>query len=89
MNIKKKIQERGFTLQEVAQQMSKTVDGESVQGITQAALSRIINGNPTLGKLTEIASIIGCSVSELLAEEGTQSSCPHCGQKIRIQINPT
>ena len=38
-------------------------------GIPQASVSQIINGNPTLAKLQEIASIIGISVSELLSDE--------------------
>lgn len=61
MNIKAKIKERGFTLERVASLMTPPV--------TKGTLSQIVNGNPTLNKLREIASIIGISVSELIADE--------------------
>lgn len=60
MDIKKVIKKHGWTLEKVASKMN----------ISQPSLSSIINGNPTLNKLQEIASIIGISVSELLADEG-------------------
>ena len=66
MDIKRVIKSKGWTLAGVGSQM-KRPNGEI--GIPQASVSQIINGNPTLAKLQEIASIIGISVSELLSDE--------------------
>ena len=85
MNIKEQIQKRGFTVSQVAALMTNK-NGE--KGITQSSLSQIINGNPSLDKLREIASIIGLSVSELLQDEKDSLSltCPHCGKDISIKV---
>lgn len=61
---------------------------ESKVGVSQGSLSTILNGNPTIDKLQEIASIIGVSVSELVADEKDASNtiiCPHCGEKIVLE----
>lgn len=82
MSIKEQIQKRGFTVSQVAALMTNK-NGE--KGITQSSLSQIINGNPSLDKLKEIASIIGISVSELLQDETDNIIiCPKCGTKFRI-----
>lgn len=50
------MKERGWTVERLASQMT----GRNGQkGITQSAASQIINGNPTLATLQEIADIIG------------------------------
>lgn len=85
MNLKKVIKERGWTLERLASEM-KGKDG--VKGVSQPSVSSIINGNPTFDKLQEIASIIGVSVSELVADEKDASNtiiCPHCGEKIVLE----
>ena len=80
MSIKEQIQKRGFTISQVAALMTNK---NGKKGITQSSLSQIINGNPSLDKLKEIASIIGISVSELLQEEaGDIIICPNCGAKL-------
>lgn len=66
MNIKKVIKDHGWTLERLASEM-KNKKGE--KGVTHAAVSQIINGNPTIDKLQEIASIMGISVSELVSDE--------------------
>lgn len=83
MNIKEHIQNKGFTISQVAALMTNK-NGE--KGITQSSLSQIINGNPSLDKLKEIASIIGISVSELLREEEDNILiCPNCGAKLELK----
>lgn len=86
MNIKKRIKERGWTLERLAAEM-KNKNGE--KGISQAAVSQLINGNPTFDKLQEIASIIGISVSELVIDDeelgGNYIVCPECGTKIEFK----
>lgn len=69
MDIKKRIREAGLTLTEVA---AKMPNGDSV-GITQPAMSAIINGNPTINKLKDIAEIIGIPLSELVRDETSTS----------------
>lgn len=62
-NLKETIKRYGYTQADIAQRM-KGKDGSL--GISQASLTGIINGNPTLDKLIEIANAVGCSVSELV-----------------------
>lgn len=65
MNIKDKIKSAGWTISDIAAKM-KNKQGE--YGISQQSLSQIINGNPTISKLQEIADIIGMPLSELVSE---------------------
>ena len=83
MNIKEQIQKRGFTVSQVAALMTNK-KGE--KGITQSSLSQIINGNSSLDKLKEIASIIGVTVSDLLRDEDDNTFvCPNCGAKLELK----
>ena len=72
-NIKETIKKYGFTQADIAQRM-KGKDGSL--GISQASLTGIINGNPTLDKLIEIANAVGCSVSELVGGSKDSSLPP-------------
>lgn len=85
MDIKNKIQSRGFTISQVAERMTNKNGGK---GISQPSMSQIINGNPTIDKLKEIASIIGISVSELLSDNTKDNSliCPNCGAKLELKV---
>lgn len=84
MSIRKVIKKKGWTLERLAAQM-RNKDGK--QGVTQATVSQILSGNPTLDKLKEIASIIGVSVSELLREDEEENFfvCPNCGAKLELK----
>lgn len=62
-SIKRMMRERGWTMERLASRMTGK-DGE--QGISQGAVSQIINGNPTLSKLEEVASILNCRVADLV-----------------------
>lgn len=87
MNIKKVIKRQGWTLETLAAEMT---DRNGKKGISQPSVSSIINGNPTLDKLKEIASIIGVSLSELVADEDQTCNkirCPHCGADITIKVD--
>lgn len=87
MNIKKVIKERGWTLEKLAAEMTGK-DGK--KGISQPSVSSIVNGNPTIDKLQEIANIIGVSVADLVRDTDEQRStsltCPHCGKEIKIEL---
>ena len=89
MNIRKRIKEQGFTLEQVAAKMRKARGNNRGEvGISQPALSDIINGNPTLDRLQEIASIIGLSVSDLLKDDAEKAhiTCPYCGKDIAFEL---
>ena len=83
MDIKKVIKERGWTLEKLAAEMTNKQGGK---GISQPTVSQIINGNPSLDKLKEIASIIGVTVSDLLLDEDDNTFvCPNCGAKLELK----
>ena len=71
--MKETIKKYGYTQADIAQRM-RGKDGSF--GISQASLTGIINGNPTLDKLIEIANAVGCSVSELVGGSKDSSLPP-------------
>ena len=85
--IKQVIKKNGWTTEALSVEMTNR-KGE--KGITQSSVSQLLNGNPTLDKLVEIANIIGISVSELVADDPDQPRqeviCPHCGSKIEVSV---
>lgn len=72
MDIQKVIKRKGFTIKEVAEKMSNTREGG--KGVSQGSLSTILNGNPSINKLKDVANIIGVSVSELVADDNSFSA---------------
>lgn len=83
MRIKEVIKKAGFTYDDIAK----------VMNTSSAAVSQIVNGNPTIGKLEEIAKIIGVSrgeffLDEMPKQEGGGFVCPHCGKGISLGIIP-
>lgn len=84
MDIKRVIKSKGWTLERLASEMTGR-DGK--KGISQPSVSSIINGNPTIDKLQEIANIIGVTLSELVAEQDySVITCPKCGAKIELKV---
>ena len=89
MNIKKVIKDKGWTLERLAAEMTATRGkNKGTKGVSQATVSQMLNGNPTLENLQEIASIIGVSVSELVSdgEPQTKVKCPKCGEEITVKV---
>ncbi|MBD5282872.1 MAG: helix-turn-helix transcriptional regulator [Bacteroides sp.] len=79
MRIKELLKQKGVTAKELAAKLN----------LSEGALSQSLNGNPTLERLTQIASALGVSVSELF--EAPQSgeaviTCPHCGKPITLHV---
>lgn len=70
MNIQKVIKSYGWTLERLAAEMTNTRNKDKLneKGISLASLSQIMNGNPTIDKLQEIADIIGAPLEELVAD---------------------
>ena len=88
MNIKKVINKKGWSVSALAAEMPNR---DGTKGIKQSSMSRIINGNPTIDTLKDLAKIIGVSLSELVADDNDQQStsltCPHCGKLLNIEFN--
>lgn len=85
MDIKRKIRERGFTLEEVGSRMQKKMSQQSMSALLKDG------ANPSINKLREIAAIIGISLSELVADEPESCVCPEivcpkCGEHIRVSL---
>lgn len=77
MRIKDVIKEHGLTVAEVAKRM----------GVVSQALSRVINGNPTVDMLERVAHAIGVPVTELFEKPADGSlTCPKCGARLKIRI---
>lgn len=55
LRIKDICREQGIMLKDLAKQL----------GLTEVGLSKSINGNPTIGRLEEIANALGIPVTEL------------------------
>lgn len=79
MRIKELLKQKGITAKELAAKLN----------LSEGALSQSLNGNPTLERLTQIASALGVSVAELFeapAQDAATITCPHCGQPITLQV---
>lgn len=63
MDIKKRIKEAGFSLEEVGRLMPKPMSQQSMSALLKE------DGNPTINKLKDIAEIIGMPLSELVRDE--------------------
>ena len=71
--------QQGITMQDLAKRM----------GVTYQALYAAVSGNPTIGKLEEIAKALGVEVIDLFEMKQDESNvivCPHCGKGIKIKV---
>ena len=81
LNIMLRVQEickqQGITMQDLAKRM----------GVTYQALYAAVSGNPTIGKLGEIAKALDVGIIDLLNEDKEENAiiCPHCGKKIKLE----
>ena len=65
-------------IKEICREKGTSITGLAEKlGMKQVSLSRIINGNPTVGTLQRIADTLGVSFIELF-----EVHCPKCGIKI-------
>lgn len=78
LRVKEICKSKGITMQELAEKMN----------VTNQALYAAVSGNPTIGKLQEIANALGVEVVDLLgaSKEGV-ITCPHCGKEIKLTTN--
>ena len=77
MRIKELLKQKGMTAKDLAVKI----------GLSEGALSQSLNGNPTLERLTQIATALGVEVAELFnaPKEGV-ITCPHCGKPITLEV---
>lgn len=55
-------------------------------GVTYQALYAAVSGNPTIGKLGEIAKALGVDIVDLLSENKDEINtiiCPNCGKNLK------
>lgn len=80
MNIKKVIKEKGYKIEQVAEEM----------GVHRVTLCQTINSNPTIRTLQRIADVIKCDVSDFFLDEIEKKEstlvCPHCGKPINVDV---
>ena len=74
LRIQEVCKEKGITMQILAKRM----------GITYQALYASIAGNPTIGRLNEIAKVLDCSLTDLIQENTTNFKCPCCGAELQL-----
>ena len=78
LRVQEVCKQQGITMQDLAKKM----------GVTYQALYASVSGNPTIGKLGEIAKALGVEVIDLFEGNQDESNvivCPHCGRKIKIE----
>lgn len=72
--------EKGFKLSEVAAMM----------GVEKSSLSKLLSGNPTLSKLTDMANALGVPLSEIFATGSDVTvRCPKCGEQVSLNVSVT
>ena len=83
MHIKDILKQRGLTQNELADRL----------GINRVSLSRLLSdkNDMRISTIKKIADAIGCDVTEFFApeekEEHTTITCPHCGEKLVINLS--
>ena len=68
------LRQKGMNAKDLAKKM----------GISEAALSLSLNGNPTLSRIQEIADALGVELGELFAPFDSPLRCPKCGTKLML-----
>ena len=83
LHIKETLKQRGLTQNELADRL----------GINRVSLSRLLSdkNDMRLSTIKKIADAIGCDVSEFFSpaekENNCTITCPHCGEKIVINLS--
>lgn len=73
--IKEVCRQNGLMMKDLAEKL----------GMTEVGLSKSLNGNPTVGRLEEIAKVLGVDFMELFEQESGTITCPNCGKKFKME----
>lgn len=75
LRIKEVCKEKGILQKDLAEKL----------GITDIALRASLKGNPTIGTLEKVASVLNVPITDLF-EQPKQNiiTCPHCNGKIKV-----
>ena len=83
LQIKETLKQRGLTQNELAERL----------GINRVSLSRLLSdkNDMRVSTIKKIADAIGCDVAEFFTpaenEEHNNITCPHCGEKLVINLS--
>ena len=83
LQIKETLKQRGLTQNELAERL----------GINRVSLSRLLSdkNDMRISTIKKIADAIGCDVAEFFTpaetEEHNVITCPHCGEKLVINLS--
>lgn len=77
MDIKKILKEKGISYQELADRIN-SIRPAGARKATTASLSQIINSEPSIKSLREIAAAIGCKVGDFFLDETTEKPVINC-----------
>ena len=85
MRVKAILKDKQMTLNDLAQKL----------GVSRQALYLQINNNPRISTLQRIADALGVPVGQLFdqapqptnADNNTTITCPHCGEKLVINLS--
>lgn len=80
IDIRRAIKERGYTVRDFAEKCS----------MTPANLSQIINGNPTVKKLSDLCEVLDCDITDLfypLEEETKEQNEPDTAAPIGEDVS--
>lgn len=96
MVIKEILKQKGISYQELANRINERRVSSSRKA-TSASIAQIVNGDPSLKSLREIAEIIGCKVGDFFADECSNRhtlksdvpftlSIPNSNQELKIEL---
>lgn len=68
MNIKKILSEKGVSYQELADIINASRP-DGARRVTTASISQMVNGEPSVKSMREIANAIGCKVGDFFIDE--------------------
>lgn len=75
LRIQEVCKKKGITMQDLAKKM----------GITYQALYASVSGNPTIGKVKEIAEALEVDFSDLFEPvRSNEFTCPNCGTRLTV-----
>ena len=78
LRVKEICQAKGIALKDIAEHLN----------ITYQAFFASLNGNPTIGRLQEIADYLNVELVELFPRTNNSAAiiCPHCGKPVHIKV---